>query len=86
MKGLFMKTLFRKFLKLFFRNENGASALETVILLAIAATVVAVFLIWGQGLVTWGKGKVEKISNSPGIENTGSGGGDESGGDGGEDY
>ncbi|MDR2440400.1 MAG: hypothetical protein LBE12_13650 [Planctomycetaceae bacterium] len=62
-----MKNYFYTFLKRFHNDETGANALETVILIAIAATVVAVFIMWGDDIVDWGKGLLDEVISGEGI-------------------
>jgi Flp pilus assembly pilin Flp len=52
MKGLFMKNNFYEILKRFHNDENGANALETVMIIGIGVAVLAIIILWGKSIVT----------------------------------
>ena len=46
-----MKNKFFEILKQFHNDENGANALETVMIIAIGVAILAVIIFWGKSIV-----------------------------------
>jgi Flp pilus assembly pilin Flp len=61
-------------LKQFHNNEDGINALEIVIILAIACSVVAILIMWGGKIVDWGKTLLNKVLDNKGGITEGGGG------------
>lgn len=51
-------------LREFHHNEEG-DALQTVMIIAVAAMVVAVIIIFGNDIVKWARGLIDKMKGTP---------------------